>query len=98
MRQTPKPALSSSGLWYNGSTSGKRRNYMLLHSGVSENDDQRIALYRCISDLYEAGKHDFDALQLAAIVYLKKLDELGDDREARAAAAEASDKSGSAIE
>jgi hypothetical protein len=68
------------------------RNYMLLHSGVRENDDRRSALYRCINDLYDSGKHDFtgkrdfNALQVAATVYLKKLDELGDDREARVAA------------
>jgi hypothetical protein len=65
------------------------RNYMLVHSGVSENDGMRGALHRYVSDLYEAGKYDFDVLQAAAVVYLKKLDELHDEREARLAGAEA---------
>ena len=48
------------------------RNYMLVHSGVSDNDGMRGALHRYVSDLYEAGKYDFDVLQAAAVVYLKK--------------------------
>jgi hypothetical protein len=62
---------------------------MLLHNEVSENDDRRGALHRFISDLHDTGEYDFDLLQVAAVVYLKKLDELHEDREARLAAAEA---------
>ena len=65
------------------------RNYLLLHSGVSEDDDRRVALCRYITSLCDTGVHDFDALQLAAVAYLKKLDELHDDRGARLAADQA---------
>ncbi|QQO14156.1 hypothetical protein JJB99_33445 [Bradyrhizobium diazoefficiens] len=61
------------------------RNYLLLHSGVSENDNRRSALYRYIANL-RAGEDDFDLMQIAAVAYLKKLDELHDDRRARLAA------------
>jgi hypothetical protein len=61
------------------------RNYLLRHSGVSENDDRRSALYRYVSNLRDTGE-DFDLLQIAAVAYLKKLDELHDDRAARLAA------------
>lgn len=56
------------------------RNYLLLHSGVRENDNRRSALYRYVTDLGDTGEYDFDRLQTAAVVYLKKLDELQDDR------------------
>ena len=62
------------------------RNYLLLHSGISENDNRRSALYRYVSNLRDAGEDDFDLLQIAAVAYLKKLDELHDDRGARLAA------------
>ncbi len=65
------------------------RNYLLLHSGVRENDNRRSALYRYVTDLGDTGEYDFDRLQTAAVVYLKKLDELQDDRGARLAADEA---------
>jgi hypothetical protein len=58
---------------------------LLRHSGVSENDDRRSALYRYVSNLRDTGE-DFDLLQIAAVAYLKKLDELRDDRAARLAA------------
>ena len=65
------------------------RNYLLLHSGISENDDRRVALFRYVTHLRETGEYDFDLLQIAAVAYLKKLDELHDDRGARLAADQA---------
>jgi hypothetical protein len=62
------------------------RNYLLLHSGISENDNRRSALYRYVASLRDTGEDDFDLLQVAAVAYLKKLDELHDDRRARLAA------------
>ena len=62
------------------------RNYLLLHSGISENDTTRSAVYRYVSNLRDTGEYDFDHLQIAAVAYLKKLDELHDDRGARLAA------------
>jgi hypothetical protein len=62
------------------------RNYLLLHSGISENDSKRFALHRYVTNLSDTGEYDFDLLQIAAVAYLKKLDELHDDRGARLAA------------
>jgi hypothetical protein len=62
------------------------RNYLLRHSGISENDSRRSALYRYVTNLRDAGEYDFDLLQIAAVAYLRKLDELHDDRGARLAA------------
>lgn len=62
------------------------RNYLLLHSGISENDDRRSALYRYIANLRDTGEDDFDLMQIAAVAYLKKLDELHDDQRAQLAA------------
>lgn len=61
------------------------RNYLLLHSGISENDTRRSALYHFVFNLRDTGEDDFDLLQIAAVAYLKKLDELHDDRSARLA-------------
>jgi len=65
------------------------RNYLLLHSGVSENDNRYSALYRYVADLGDTGEYDFDLLQIAAVAYLRKLDELHDERGARLAADQA---------
>ncbi|MCK1543474.1 hypothetical protein IVA98_08760 [Bradyrhizobium sp. 160] len=62
------------------------RNYLLFHSGISENDNRRSALYRYVANVRDTGRDDFDLLQIAAVAYLKKLDELHDDRCARLAA------------
>jgi hypothetical protein len=59
---------------------------MLLHSGVSEDDNRRSSLQRYVIDLRDTGEYDFDLLQIAAVTFLKKLDELYDDRAARLAA------------
>jgi hypothetical protein len=65
------------------------RNYLLLHSGISENDSTRSALYRYVTNLRDTGEYGFDLLQIAAVAYLKNLDELHDDRGARLAANQA---------
>ena len=65
------------------------RNYLLLHSGISENDSRRSALFRYVTNLRGTSEYDFDLLQIAAVAYLKKLDELHDDRRARLAANQA---------
>ena len=62
------------------------RNYLLIHSGVSEDDGRRAALHRYLNDLCDNGEYDFALLQVAAVTYLKSLDELQDDRGARLAA------------
>lgn len=62
------------------------RNYLLLHSGISENDNRRSALRRYVTNLRDTGEDNFDLLQIAAVAYLKKLDELHDERSARLAA------------
>ena len=68
------------------------RNYLLLHSGISENDSRRSALYRYVTNVRDTGEDDFGLLQVAAVTYLKKLDELHDDRGARFAADRALDE------
>src|SRR3954447_24989602 len=65
------------------------RNYLLVHSGISEDDDRRSALHRYLTDLGDADDFDFDLLQIAAVSYLKGLDEFHDDRGARLAADQA---------
>src|SRR3954452_24412422 len=65
------------------------RNYLRVHSGISEDDHRRSALHRYLTDLGDAGDFDFDLLQIAAVSYLKSLDELHDDRAARLAADQA---------
>ena len=65
------------------------RTYLLLHQGVDENDDRRSALCRYITGLFDAGEHDFNVLQVAAVEYLRKLDELNEDGKARLSAGRA---------
>lgn len=65
------------------------RNYLLLHNSISENDSRRSALYRYVTNLRDTDEHDFDLLQIAAVAYLRKLDQLHDDRGARLAADQA---------
>ena len=61
------------------------RNYLLVHSDVSENDDRRAALSCYITSLGETGEYDFGLLQVAAVAYLKNLDGLHEDGDRRAA-------------
>jgi len=68
------------------------RNYLLRHSCVSEEDDRRAALCRYTTSLCDAGEYDFSFLQIAAVTYLKKLDELHNDLDARRAADQALSK------
>jgi hypothetical protein len=65
------------------------RTYLLLHKGIDENDDRRTALHRYVMSLCDAGERDFNVLQVAALQYLKKLDEMNEDEKARLAASEA---------
>jgi len=69
-----------------GACAFARRNYLLRHTGVSENDDRRAALHRHVSSICETRGYDFDTLQVAAVEYLKKLDELLEEQDARLAA------------
>lgn len=62
------------------------RNYLLVRSGIGANDDRRSALYRYITNVRDTGEYDLDLLQVAAVAYLKKLDELQDERGASLAA------------
>ena len=62
------------------------RNYLLTHNDISENDDRRFDLFRYVTNLRMCGEYDFELLQVAAVTYLKTLDELHDDRRARLAA------------
>ena len=49
------------------------RNYLLLHSGIGENDNRRSALSRYVTNVRDNdnGEYDFDLLQIAAVAYLK---------------------------
>ena len=62
------------------------RSYLLRHSNVDEDDSRRSALYRYVTNVRDTREYDFDLLQIAAVAYLRKLDELHDDRGARLAA------------
>ena len=62
------------------------RNYLLSHSGVSEDDNRRSDLFRYVRNLQETGGYNFDLLQIAAVAYLKNLDQLHDQRAAKLAA------------
>jgi hypothetical protein len=61
------------------------RTYLLLHNDVSEDDDRRATLRCYISNLFKAGENDPDALRKAGLLYLRRLDELGEERDERLA-------------
>jgi hypothetical protein len=67
------------------------RNYLLLHNDVSEDDNRRSDVHRCVTNLFNAsgGEYTFCLLQIAAVAYLKTLDESHDAQEARRAANQA---------
>jgi hypothetical protein len=52
--------------------------YLMMNSAVDENDQRRSTLHRFIQKRYEAGERDFDELVTSGLVYLRKLDSLGD--------------------
>ena len=56
---------------------------------VCEDDDRRAALSRYVTSLCETGEYDFDLLQVAAVTYLRKLDGLHEDGDAKRAADQA---------
>jgi hypothetical protein len=66
--------------------------YLLLHDDVDEDDDRHAALDRYVTNLCDSGEQDPDALQTAGLVYLRKLDQLGEEREARLASYRALDR------
>jgi len=39
------------------------RNHLQIHSGISEDDSRRSALYRYITNLCDTGEYDFNVLQ-----------------------------------
>ena len=61
------------------------RTYLLLHNDVSEDDDRRATLRCYISNLFKAGENDPDALRKAGLLYLRRLDELGEERDEKLA-------------
>lgn len=75
--------LASDSVW---------RTYLLLHTDVADDDDRRTTLKRYVANLCEAGERDPDALQTAGLVYLRKLDQLGEEWEERRAQYRALDK------
>lgn len=60
------------------------RNYLLLQ--VSEDDERRNSLYQYVTSICETRDYHFDVLQVAAVEYLKKLDESHEEWDARLAA------------
>jgi len=61
------------------------RTYLLLHKEVNEDDDRLTTLRRYITNLCEDGECNPDTLQKAGLLYLRKLDELGEERDERLA-------------
>jgi len=66
--------------------------YLLLHREVNEDDDRRVALDRYVSNLCDSGEDDPDALQTAGLAYLRKLDQVAAEWEARLASYRALDR------
>jgi hypothetical protein len=79
MRMTSQAAIE-------GACAFAWRNYLLRHNGVSENDNRRAALHRYVNNLCNRDEYDFGLLQVAAVVYLRTLDQMHDDGGARLAA------------
>jgi hypothetical protein len=53
------------------------RVYLLMNSGVDENDERRTRLEQFIRKCCAAGENDPEALAVGGLIYLKKLDERG---------------------
>jgi hypothetical protein len=48
--------------------------YLLIHSGIDENDARRVGLQRFIRQRCEAGETDTELLAVEGLKYLKGLD------------------------
>ncbi len=72
----PAAELASASAW---------RTYLLLHRDVSEDDDRLTTLNRYVCYLCEAGENNPDTLLREGLLYLRKLDELGEERDKRLA-------------
>jgi hypothetical protein len=53
--------------------------YLLIHSGIDENDARRASLQRFIRLRCEAGQTDTELLAVEGLKYLKGLEGLADD-------------------
>jgi hypothetical protein len=72
----PAAELASASAW---------RRYLLLHRDVSEDDDRLTTLNRYVYYLCEGGENNPDTLLREGLLYLRKLDELGEERDKRLA-------------
>jgi collagenase-like PrtC family protease len=52
--------------------------YLIMNSAVHADDERRCTLERYIKKLYRAGERDYDELVTLGLIYLKRLDLLGD--------------------
>jgi hypothetical protein len=52
------------------------RVYLLINSGVDENDERRTTLEQFIRKCCAAGEKDPETLTVGGLIYLKKLDAL----------------------
>ena len=55
------------------------RVYLLIHSGIDENDARRASLQRFIRQRCEAGQTDTELLAVEGLKYLKGLEGLAED-------------------
>ena len=53
--------------------------YLLIHSGIDENDARRESLQRFIRQRCEAGETDTELLAVEGLKYLKELEGLAED-------------------
>ena len=53
--------------------------YLLIHSGINENDARRASLQRFIRQRCEAGQTDTELLAVEGLKYLKGLEGLAED-------------------
>lgn len=48
--------------------------YLLIHSGIDENDERQSKLRQFITERWEAGDHETEVLAVEGLKYLKTLD------------------------
>ena len=53
--------------------------YLLIHSGIDENDARRAGLQRFIRQRCDAGETDTELLAVQGLKYLKSLEGVADD-------------------